>query len=153
MNGRFESAELGALRQGDRVRFRVRAPESGTLVMTAGRDTAISTLAEAGRTYYLPNAAGLPPGEAPVEIAIALRPAVEGERGNLLRARQQAVSAAAGSATGGFRAAEPLRDAQREDSKDKAKEEAAKTAVPTAQAASAPAPPRELRLRLEFKPR
>lgn len=161
INGRFESTELGALRQGDRVRFRVRVPESGTLVMTSGANVARSTLAEAGRTYYLPDANGLPPGDATVQIAIALHRPVEGERANtLFRARQQASDRPAASALGGAAPAAPpppapaMRDARREDSKDKAKEEAGKVAAPAAQAASAATPPaRQILLRLEFKPR
>lgn len=161
INGRFESTELGALRQGDRVRFRVRVPEAGTLVMTSGTTVARSTLAEAGRTYYLPDANGLPPGDAPVQVAIALHRPVEGERANtLFRARQQASDRPAASALGGAAPAAPpppapaMRDARREDSKDKAKEEAGKLAAPAAQAASAPPPPaRQILLRLEFKPR
>jgi hypothetical protein len=160
INGRFEATEIGALRQGDRVRFRVRTPESGTLVMTAGAGVARSMLAEAGRTYYLPDTSGLPPGEAPVEVAIALHPASEQEVGNsLFRARQGAVSGVVGGVPGGGRANEPLRDARREDA-DKAKEQSVQTAGRTASVPRdralggiSTAAPRQVRLRLEFKPR
>ena len=145
INGRFESAELGALREGDRVRFRVRPAEAGTLVMVAGRGVVRSMLAEAGRTYYLPDVNGLPPGDEPVEVAISLNSPAEGGRANLFRARQQAASAPAAVAGA-------MRDSRREDSKDK--EESAKPAAPVSQAALAPPPaPRVVRLRLEFRPR
>jgi len=169
INGRFESTELGALRRGDRVRFRVRVPESGTLVMTAGPTLARSTLAEVGRTYYLPDANGLPPGEAPLEVAIALHPMLEGERGStLFRARQAASDKPAATALGGAApvAALPappppavMRDSRREDTgKDKEqaapKQEAAVGRLTqTANQALPPTAPRTVLLRLEFKPR
>ncbi|MEP7367280.1 MAG: hypothetical protein ABI972_28810, partial [Acidobacteriota bacterium] len=165
-NGRFESTELGALRQGDRVRFRVRVPEPGTLVMTAGANVARSTLAEPGRTYYLPDANGLPPGDAPLQVAIALHPNIEGERGNtLFRARQAAADKPAASALGGAAPAAapppaaPMRDTRREDSA-KAKEQAApkqEAAVgrlsQSANQVAPPSSPRTVVLNLEFKPR
>ncbi|MBN8732438.1 MAG: hypothetical protein J0L64_17985, partial [Acidobacteria bacterium] len=132
VNGRFESAELGALRQGDRVRFRVRPPEDGNLTFAAGGRTTTAT-ARRGQTYYLPNAEGLPPGDGPLEVAIALQPAATVETANLFRSRQQASNAPAGSSVGAMR--------------DSAKEQDA-TAVQKAVAA-----PRTLRLRLEFRPR
>lgn len=130
VNGRFESAELGALRQGDRVRFRVRPPEDGNLTFAAGSRTT-TTAARRGQTYYLPSAEGLPPGDAPLEVAIALQPAATVEPATLFRSRQQATNAPAGSSAGAMRDAAKEQDAL-----------APQKAV---------AAPRVLRLRLEFK--
>ena len=158
VNGRFESTELGALRQGDRVRFRVRVPEAGTLVMTAGPGVARSTLAEAGRTYYLPDASGLPPGDAPVEVAIALHATVQGERSNLFRARQGAAVGAVGGVAPGAPANEPLlaTPAAKTPARQRIKllpAEAAGRLAQTANQAGSAVPARTVVLRLEFKPR
>lgn len=162
VDGRFESAELGALREGDRVRIRVRVPRPGTLVMSVGPDVARSLPVEPGRDYFLPDANGLPPGSASVDVAIALHPAstFAGERGNLFRARQQAATNRAGSAAGGVASQEALRDSRREDSPAKAKSApgapaAAGSAVSADKEAPQQQPPAApiVRLHLEFKPR
>lgn len=138
--GRFEAVELGALKKGDRVRFRVRPPEAGRLTMVVGRAVAQSISVQPGRTYYLPEAAGMAPGDEPVEVAIAVAPVT----GNLFRSRSQAQSQTGGGVVGGAAPAAPAPAAAAREAAREAAQDAAKSSMPAG---------REVRLRLEFKPR
>lgn len=144
--GRFEAVELGALKKGDRVRFRVRPPEAGRLTMAVGSAPAQSITVLPGRTYYLPGVDGMAPGDEPVDVAIAVTPAAGEGAQNLFRARDQAQAQAASGVVGGAPGAmAPSAPAPAAS----AKEASADAAKPS----NTPGREVRLRLRLEFKPR
>lgn len=144
--GRFEAVELGALRKGDRVRFRVRPTEAGRLTMAVGSAPAQSITVQPGRTYYLPGVDGMAPGDEPVDVAIAVTPVAGEAAENLFRARDraqaQAASGVVGGAPGAMAPSAPAPAAS-------AKEASADAAKPS----NTPGRTVRLRLRIEFKPR